>query len=160
MGKQNWMMRRWTSSRGSNLGRNRGQNEASLLISVQSYLLRCPRWALARTRFFASFLTIEEAFACSLMIRATHDAKSRFTWCCHILTTRHPMRLSLAKFRRSLARLFRILSRQYCGKLPSHKGNLYPCQKSPSTKTINLAVGKTISGVPGRPETCFLNLRP
>lgn len=72
------------------------------------------------------------------------------SWCCHILTTVHPLSLSFSPTIRSRLRFATNLAFQnsalLAGLVP-HRG--HACQKQPSTNTATRARGKAKSGVPG-----------
>jgi hypothetical protein len=80
--------------------------------------------------------------------------------CCQTLTTRQPILRSFAKLFRSRRLFFWIFLTQNSESRPFHNGNRYPCQKSPSTKTTIRSCTNTMSGVPGREETCFRKRHP
>lgn len=96
----------------------------------------------------------------AITIRATTLGQSRLTWCCHTRITVQPSLRNLRKFTMSRRRLRAILICQNGVRLSRHSGNRHPCQKSPSMKTTTRCRGKTTSGLPATPATCFLNRNP
>jgi len=92
--------------------------------------------------------------------RRTQSFRSRFISCSQSRTTRQPRLRSFRKLLRSLCRFLRILSRQNGCRVFSQAGKRYPCQKSPSMKIAILSRCSTMSGLPGRSLTFFLNRQP
>src|SRR5579885_42667 len=91
----------------------------------------------------------------------------RLKSCSHTLTTRHPLRVSLERCRRSRSTVSLIFSFHQCRFfLGFLKCRGQPCQKHPSTKTHSLSLKNTMSAVhlnSGRGLTsernCSLSLR-
>jgi hypothetical protein len=89
----------------------------------------------------------------ALMIRLTQSSTSVITSCSQNRRTVQPDLRSRRKFSRSRRRFRSILALQYGARRSAHRGNRQPCQKSPSMNTTRCALGKTISGLPGRDIT-------